>query len=312
MPEVNYPHDRGYKSLLASEEIFLELLQSFVDMGWVSQIDSEAITRIDKSYILQDFSEKEADLVYRLKIKDQEVIFYLLMELQSSVDYQMPYRLLLYMVEIWRDLLKNISSEEAAKKDFRLPAIIPMVLYNGRDKWTACRSFRETLAEAELFKEYVVDFEYILIDVNRYEKRALMDLANLIGAVFLLDQEIDSKEYRNRLLGIAPILRKFDANSFQLFKSWLKIISSADLPEHTKQEIIRIIDESTPEEAERMVTNMEKTLGNIYEEGKNDGFLAGKIEAAQKMLIENISEDLIVKITGLPVEQIRKIKLELN
>jgi hypothetical protein len=33
-------------------------------MGWVSQIDREAITEIDKSYILQDFSEKEADLVY--------------------------------------------------------------------------------------------------------------------------------------------------------------------------------------------------------------------------------------------------------
>ena len=44
----------------------------------------EAITRIDKSYILQDFNEKEADLVYRLKIKGQDVIFYLLMELQST------------------------------------------------------------------------------------------------------------------------------------------------------------------------------------------------------------------------------------
>ena len=89
MLEINNPHDRGYKSLLASEEIFLELLRSFVDMGWVSQIDPEAIIRIDKSYILQDFSEKEADLVYRLKIKGQDVIFYLLMELQSSVDFQM-------------------------------------------------------------------------------------------------------------------------------------------------------------------------------------------------------------------------------
>ena len=154
-----------------------------------------------------DFSEKEADLVYRLKIKGQDVIFYLLMELQSSVDYQMPYRLLLYMVEIWRDVLKNIPSEKAVRKDFRLPPIIPITLYNGRDKWTACRSFKETLAEAELFTEYIVSFKYILIDVNRYHKQTLLDLANLIGAVFLLDQEIDSKEYRNRLLGIVPILR---------------------------------------------------------------------------------------------------------
>ena len=137
-----------------------------------------------------------------------------------------------------------------------------------------------------------------------------------IGSVFLLDQEIDSKEYRNRLLGIAPILRKFNTNNFQLFKSWLKVISSANLPEQAKQEIIRIIDESTPEEVEKMVTNMERTLGNIYDEGKNDGLIAGeikgKIDDAKKMLAENMSEDLIVKITGLPVEQIRKIKSELH
>ena len=99
------------------------------------------------------------------------------------------------MVEIWRDVLKNIPSEEAARKDFRLPPIIPILLYNGRDKWTACRSFKETLAEAELFKEFVVDFKYILIDVNRYDKQTLMDLANLIGTVFLIDQSKDFKDY---------------------------------------------------------------------------------------------------------------------
>ena len=86
MPKISNPHDRGYKSLLASEEIFLELLRSFVDMGWISLIDPEVITRIDTTQILQDFSEKEADLVYRLKIKGQDVIFYLLLELQSRVD----------------------------------------------------------------------------------------------------------------------------------------------------------------------------------------------------------------------------------
>ena len=308
MLEINNPHDRGYKSLLASEEIFLELLRSFVDMGWVSQIDPEAIIRIDKSYILQDFSEKEADLVYRLKIKGQDVIFYLLMELQSSVNFQMSYRLLLYMVEIWRDVLKNIPSEEAARKEFKLPPIIPILLYNGRDKWTACRSFKETLAEAELFKEFVVDFKYILIDVNRYDKKTLMDLANLIGTVFLIDQSKDFKDYMNRLLEIGPILRKFDTKSFQLFASWLKMILSVKLPDEAKQKIIKILDESKPEEAEKMVTNIEKIIENLYEEG----LMAGKIEVAKNLLGKSITEDLVSETTGLPIEQIRKIKSELH
>ncbi|WP_422664938.1 Rpn family recombination-promoting nuclease/putative transposase [Aneurinibacillus uraniidurans] len=59
------------------------------------------------------------------------VIFYVLLEMQSSVDFQMPFRLLFYMLEIWRDILKNTDKNEAVRKDFRL------VLYNGKQEWTA-------------------------------------------------------------------------------------------------------------------------------------------------------------------------------
>ncbi|MCK4258969.1 MAG: Rpn family recombination-promoting nuclease/putative transposase [Halanaerobiales bacterium] len=107
--QIHHQHDTGYKYLLSSKKIFMELLRNFVKKGWVNKIDESAMIRVDKSYILQDFNKKEADFVYRLKIKDQDVIFYILMELQSSVDFQMPYRLLLYMVEIWRDILIDVN-----------------------------------------------------------------------------------------------------------------------------------------------------------------------------------------------------------
>ena len=97
---LNNKHDKGYKYLLSVKRVFLQLLRSFVRQGWVDKIDESDIIRVDKSFILQDFKDKEADLVYRVKMDGQEVVFYILMELQSTVDFQMPYRLLLYMVEI--------------------------------------------------------------------------------------------------------------------------------------------------------------------------------------------------------------------
>jgi hypothetical protein len=42
----------------------------------------------------------------------------------------MPYRLFEYMVGVWRDVLKNTETKIAERKDYRLPAIIPIVLYN--------------------------------------------------------------------------------------------------------------------------------------------------------------------------------------
>ena len=54
-----------------------------------------------------------------------EVYFYLL-ELQSTVDFQMPYRLLCYMVEIWRSVLKDTDRKEAARKasSFQLLSLV--------------------------------------------------------------------------------------------------------------------------------------------------------------------------------------------
>jgi predicted transposase/invertase (TIGR01784 family) len=145
----------------------------------------------------------------------------------------------------------------------------------------------------------------------------LTALDNFIGSAFKIDQAVGPKEYRNRLLEIGPTLKKFDTRKFQLFVSWLKMVTDASgLPEAAKKELANILDGSKPEEAEQMVTNMEKIIGSMYEEGKNEGLIAGelkgKMDDAKKMLAENLSEDLIIKITGLPVEQIRKIKSELH
>jgi Putative transposase, YhgA-like. len=139
----HHPHDKGYRQLLANKKTFLELLQTFVGAGWVREIDEGDLTLVDKSYVLQDFSDKEADIVYRLRLRGTEVIFYVLLELQSTVDQTMPFRLLQYMVEVWRDVYKNTPEKERARKGFRLPSIVPAVLYNGKKGWTARRGFRE-------------------------------------------------------------------------------------------------------------------------------------------------------------------------
>ncbi|MFZ5591259.1 MAG: Rpn family recombination-promoting nuclease/putative transposase, partial [Bacillota bacterium] len=104
---VHQPHDKGYKFLLKNKETFLQLLRSFVSAPWVQSIDPQSLVLVDKSYISQEFAEKEADIVYRLKSTHGDVIFYVLLELQSTVDYLMPFRLLLYMVEIWREGYNN-------------------------------------------------------------------------------------------------------------------------------------------------------------------------------------------------------------
>ena len=47
------------------------------------------------------------------------------------------------------------------------------------------------------------------------------------------------------------------------------------------------------------------------EEGFREGLVEGKLTVARNMLLENIDENLIVEITGLPLQKIQKLKEEI-
>lgn len=315
VPIIHHPHDMGYKHLLSSKKVFLELLQSFVNAGWVDNIDESNMIKVNKSYVTPDFNAKESDLVYRLKMKDKDVIFYLLLELQSTVDFTMPFRLLSYMVGIWRDILKDITTEEFSKKSFRLPAIIPVVLYNGEQNWTACTSFKEILSGYEEFQGHILNFDYFLIDVNRYKPDDLKALSNFISAIFLLDQKYDIMELDERLIAVAKVLQNLDSNQFQQFKSWFTKIICNDLTKENFDSVVNILENSSPEEVETLITsNLAKTLRKAQEDAKLQGLAEGnkqkQIEIAKRMLQRNLPLDAIADITELPLEEISKLATE--
>src|SRR5690554_2219529 len=152
MSEVFNPHDKGYKFLLSSKTVFMELLENFVTGEWVKKIDPQSLSKEDKSYVLADFKDKEADLVYRGKINGQEYIFYILLELQSTVDFQMPYRLLLYMVEIWRDILKNTEKNEAGRKTLNCRLSCPLSFTTGPGTGPLAKVLRRCFPERSFSK----------------------------------------------------------------------------------------------------------------------------------------------------------------
>lgn len=215
-------HDAGYKYLLSDKRTFLSFLESFFDVDWVSKIDEHKVTRIDKSFILQDFKNLEADLVYQLSLANHNIIFYLLLELQASVDYTMPFRLLQYMVEIRRSYAKDLN---ITNKEFRLPVIVPCVLYNGQKKWTACQSFGDYQKGFQFFKEHALDFRYLLIDVKRYRQEKLFALDNLMAKVFFIEQFPSFTEILKGIKEIAPTLSKLPTEDTDKF---LKVFSYFD------------------------------------------------------------------------------------
>ncbi len=304
--DIHNIHDKSYKDLFSNKELLVTMIQSFIKSSWGNEITKDNLELVNKSYILSDYEELESDIVYKANIDNSEVIFYILLEMQSSVDYSMPIRLFLYMGEIWRGILKDTEKNKVKSKEFKLPAIVPLVMYNGEDNWTTEKKFRNIINKSQLFGNNIIDFEYILIDINRYKKEELMQLGNVVSAVFLLDQKVDIEEFINRVKDIAVGFNDLNGDQKLLLKHWLKNTLSEEIKDSFGNRIEDILV-SSKEEALVMTSNISKTIKETFEKVREEG-----VEDTQKQLIlrqysKGLSIEYIAEINEFDVEYVREV-----
>lgn len=309
--KLHTEHDVGYKSLLRHKKTFVEFLRDFVKKDWVNEVKEENLVLIDKEFILEDFKEEEADIVYKVNIDGEDIIFYILLELQSKVDFSMPIRLFMYMSEIWRDELKNTDKNDLKRKGFKLPAIVPMIVYNGSNNWTAPRSFKEVLSGYELFDDFVIDYKYMLYDINRMNGQELLEISTLISSVFSLDQsEIDDEEIIRRLKVIGKVLNRKSSNEqLKLFKNWIIGILRNRYSDEAGEEFIDILNKASEKEMEDMVNNLGDNLEKSINRKVKDAKKEGHKEVAIRLLRMGMAIDVICEATELDkvtVEELQK------
>ena len=301
---VHNEHDKTYKDIFSNKEYFAKLLRNFVKEDWVKDIDEDSLQYINKSYVMPDFIGKEADVVYSLSLNGKNIIFYCLLELQSTPDHSMPIRLLYYMTAIWTEILKNLKKEDIIKTTFRLPAIVPIVLFNGGGGWHIKRHFKEMLDGYELFSDHIIDFSYIFLDVKEYSGEELLKLANIVSTVFYLDAKVPADVLVERIKSVAEILKKLDEKELRLLKRWIRFIFRPRLKEEAQATLDKVLDENSNVEVDLMISNLAKTLDELIEESIEKGIE----ETAINALNAGADVDFVAKITKLPVEKVIELK----
>ena len=149
-------YDKGYKRIFSIKKNFLDFIKKYISLNWMMELTENDLELINKEFTTDQFDTYESDLIYKVNTKEGTIYLFFLLELQSYNDFTMPFRLLVYMIAIWVDYFKNCDKNVRKQKDFRLPAIMPIVLHNGEKNWTASRNFKEMIAHANVFGDYVV------------------------------------------------------------------------------------------------------------------------------------------------------------
>ncbi|MEG0855775.1 MAG: Rpn family recombination-promoting nuclease/putative transposase [Terrisporobacter sp.] len=306
MATENNIHDKSYKDLFSNKDVFVKLVKNHINSNWSDKISEENLSLIDKSFILEDYEKIESDIVYKANIEDQDVIFYVLLEFQSSVDYSMPIRLFFYMSSIWREIVKNTEKNEFKRKDFKLPAIVPIVLYNGKEKWTTVKNLKGKINNYEIFGDSILNFEYILLDVNRYNSKDLMEKGDISSAIFLLDQDNDIEELLYKIRDIALYYNNLSDRDRNLIKHWLRNTVENEIVYDIEN--ILSIDKS---EVNKMTSNVSKCINEHFEKAKKQGIEQGieqgKIEIVMNLYSMGLSLEQIAEGVSLEIQKVEEI-----
>jgi len=307
-------HDKGYKGILSNSAVFLHFLKKyFATAKWTAMISADDLERIDKSFITKGYGKIDSDVIYKLKIAGSDVYFYVLIELQSKVDFTMPFRLLRYMVELKNDIFENTDGRIRSRKGFRMPAIVPIVLYTGKNRWTPAMTYREYTEDGGgIFGDYIINFRYLLCDLNRLDDEVIEPVEDPLDAVFVVEKK------RLKRLGKPLALEDIKGwwvnnvsglpeNNRDSLINWLEYMYfNGNMPPNIKEGLINL------KLKEREETDM-KSLADVWYE---DAVRKGRSEEKQRRSLEiarylkalgRMTVDEIAEATDLTVDDILRL-----
>jgi predicted transposase/invertase (TIGR01784 family) len=160
------PHDHLFRASFSRVESAALFLSEVLPEPVSRACRWEKLQVLPGKFVNTMLDEVESDLLYQVPLEGEgDALVYILFEHQSTPDRWMPLRLLTYMSNIWEAWRKNNPTS------YKLPPILPMVLYQGAGGWTVAPSFGEMLAVSPEMRKalapYTPDFSYRLFDLAR-------------------------------------------------------------------------------------------------------------------------------------------------
>ena len=293
-------HDKTFKEILKNSIEMTKFLKSFIGL----EVNSENLKICNSNFITNDYKRRESDILYKNINKN---IFYLV-EHQSTINVDMPRRILEYSTEIMREIRKT-------RIETTNPLIVPIVIYTGNKHWNVPTNFSHTQPFNLQYKQFNIKQLYKLIDINEYSTNKLKNIHNKISYMFLIEKCKNHLELAQTLEYIA--IHANTSNTKEWVNNLVTYVFAKTLDDTSKSKILKLLYEK--EKNENMEDLIERINNNIKLEKKKNikiGETRGKLETLfstiKNMLNLNYKDDEIKKCTNATQEQIDQVRKKLK
>ena len=270
-------HDPAYKLLFSRPRMVRDLLDGFAARGWSGALDFESLAPPPASFVGRELQQRHGDLIWRVRFRnDRWLYLVLLLEFQSTIDPAMAVRMLTYTALLYRRLVAH----DVLREHGALPPVLPVVLYNGRRRWTAPVEVTNLLAAgSEALAPYQPSQRYYVLDVARVAD-ADLPAGNLVSALIGLEKTRDAAGLREALKVLFDLLRRQKDDALtQAFVTWLHqgLRHAGRLPADGEDPLAQLRETQTMlEETVREWTR--EWLAQGIEQGRAQGIEQGRHE----------------------------------
>ena len=282
---INTPNDTTYKVLFSHRQIVQSLLLELIGQDYCKMLDFSSMMRWPDTGISKNRREYRNDLIWRIRTRSGIWLYlFVIFEFQSTCDPWMAIRILHYVSVFYITLIRTGQ----VKKGDPLPPVLPIVIYNGKDQWTASFDIKSLMQE---IPQSLLNLQpaqrYIFINVGKLEESFLPE-GSLLRPIVKLEQA-DSLE--TICAGIHLALATYAGEEFAEIRDILTYwIQSVALKRSGIMDTHLPLVNNLKEVGSMLEENMKKWREMVYNEGKNEGINKGINEGINKGIIETLTD----------------------
>ena len=224
-----------------------------------------------------------------------------LVEHQSTINENMPLRLLEYVSRIYEQLVP--SEDRYEKKMIKIPYPEFFVFYNGTEDYPVETELR--LSDAFIFpdekyniknKDFSLEIKVRIVNINSDKQSPILKQCKKLEEYSLLIDYIRESKKQNPK---APLEQAIN-----------KALQNGVLSEYLKRKSTEVRNMLIAEYSYE--TDIKVQRREAYREGLAEGIEQKAIETAKNMIHKNISLETIAECTELPLEKVNQLKQQIK
>lgn len=263
-------------------------------------IDFRRLKRDPTTYVERDYRHVESDLVLvaplkgaRSQGKHRKVLIYVLIEHQSEADVLMPFRLIEYVVMIYKSQLRAWARKHGALAGFRFQPVLPIVFYTGTRPWDAVGRLVDLVELGRRFERFIPIQEPLFVNLPALPAARLETEGGYFGWVLRLvqDRHARPEKFEELLERVVEHLEQITGDERLRWLELLSYVHALVYHERNDAEIAgyqRLIEASVETDSHRKeVAEMGKTCAEVLQE---KGMKKGELRALRRNLVELLQE----------------------